>query len=173
MRGRSMDFTLRPFCMNDAASIQLYANNPRIAKNMRDGFAYPFTENHAAALIKSLTKAPIDRVLARAICMDDLAVGSIGVFLGENVYRKTADIAYWLGEPFWGQGVMSRAIASLCSLAFNTFDIVRIQAEPFAQNLASHRALEKAGFTLEGIFRNRVFKDGCIQDAHLYALLRD
>ncbi len=168
-----MDFTLRPFRMEDVSSIQCYANNNSIAQYMRNGFPFPFTLKDSLALIRLLTQASSDRVLARAICVDDRAVGSIGIFVQDDVYCKTADIAYWLGEPYWGHGIMTRAIRLVCKKAFDLFDIVRIQAEPFAENLASQRVLEKAGFYKEGTLRSRIYKNGKLQDAYVYALIRE
>ncbi len=168
-----MDFTLRPFCIHDAASIRMHADNPHIAQFLRDGFPHPFTLQNAAALIKRFMESPADKVLARAVCVDDQAVGSIGLFVLDDVYCKTADLAYWLGETYWGYGIMPRAIRSICMDAFSCFDIVRIQAEPFANNTASHSALEKAGFVCEGTLRSRVCKNGHVQDARIYAMLKE
>jgi ribosomal-protein-alanine N-acetyltransferase len=100
-------------------------------------------------------------------------VGSIGVFVKDDVYRKSAEIGYWLGEPYWGRGIMTDAIRQMCRMAFERFDIVRIFAEPFAYNAGSMRALEKAGFTLEGVHRMSVFKNGQFYDSCTYALLLD
>ena len=167
-----MYFSLRPFRADDAASIRIHADNPHIAQFLRDGFPHPFKLEHAAALIERLLAIPADKGLARAICVGDQAVGSIGIFVMDDVYCKTADIAYWLSQEHWGQGIMPVAIQNLCKEAFSLFDIVRIQAEPFAENTASQRVLEKAGFVCEGTLRSRVFKNGHIQDARVYALLR-
>ena len=77
--------------------------------------------------------------------------GSIGLFLGGDVYRKSAELGYWLAEDYWGRGVMTAAVKQLCAEVFSRWDIARIYAEPFARNTGSRRVLEKAGFTLEGI----------------------
>ncbi len=100
-------------------------------------------------------------------------MGSIGVFCGRDVYRRSAEIGYWLAEPFWGQGIMSEAIRRISEEAFRRFDIVRLYAEPFAVNVGSRRALEKAGFELEGILRNSVCKNGRILDSCVYARLKE
>jgi len=52
-------------------------------------------------------------------------------------------------------------------------DLVRIYAEPYARNAPSRRVLEKAGFTLEGVLRQNVFKEGEVCDSCMYALLRE
>ena len=67
---------------------------------------------------------------------------------------------------------MSAAIRQLTEAAFEHYDLARIHAEPFAHNQGSRRALEKAGYTLEGTLKNRVFKNTEIFDSCLYAFTR-
>ena len=100
-------------------------------------------------------------------------MGSISLTLGSDVYRRSAELGYWLAEPFWGRGLMTAAVAEMCREGFGTWDIVRIYAEPYARNLASRRVLEKAGFTLEGTLRQCVCKNGEMLDACIYALIRE
>jgi ribosomal-protein-alanine N-acetyltransferase len=99
-------------------------------------------------------------------------VGSIGLRLQADVYRRTAEIGYWLAEPYWGRGIMTEAVRAIAEYGFTTFEIARIEADVFARNVASARVLEKAGFTLEGVLRNRITKDGGTMDALLYAVVR-
>jgi [ribosomal protein S5]-alanine N-acetyltransferase len=104
---------------------------------------------------------------------DSEAIGCIGSRLGADAHRRTAELGYWLGEPFWGRGIMTEALPAFTAWAFPQFDLVRIYAESFANNAASIRLLEKASFTCEGRLRAHVFKDSQILDALLYAKLRD
>lgn len=167
-----MDYILRPLASGDAKSIKKYANNKNVAKNLRDAFPYPYTLRAAEDFIRLMTERGDEGQLCRAICVDGQAVGSIGIFQGEDVYRKSAELGYWLGEPFWGQGIVSRAISELCTAAFARLDIVRIFAEPYAYNTASRRCLEKSGFALEGIMKRGVYKDGAYFDYCVYGLLK-
>lgn len=167
-----MDFKLREWRPEDAESAARYANNPRIAEKLRDVFPYPYTEKDARAYIESCREAE-KRQLCRAIEIEGEAVGSIGVFPKDDVYRKSAELGYWLGEPFWGCGVMTQAVTRICASAFDRFDLVRIFAEPYAYNAGSRRVLEKAGFQLEGVLRRSIMKNGSIGDSCIYALLRE
>lgn len=167
-----MNFTLRKWQMSDAESVEKYANNPKIAANLRNVFPYPYKIDDAKEYIKSCIDADKQKQLCRAIEVNGEAVGSVGIFLKDDVYCKTAEIGYWLGEPFWGNGIMSKAISALCVEAFERYDIIRIYAEPFAYNAGSRRALEKAGFTLEGVMKNSVYKNGTVYDSCMYALLK-
>ena len=86
--------------------------------------------------------------------IDGVAVGGIGVHPGEDVHRHTATMGYWLGEEFWGRGVMTEAVTAVTDFCFENFPLRRISAEVFANNPASARVLEKAGFTFEGRLKN-------------------
>lgn len=166
-------FLLRPWRETDAVSLTRYADNLKIAVNLRDAFPYPYTPADAEAYVRGCMEREGERQLCRAIVINGEAAGSIGVFLGNDVYRKSAELGYWLGEPFWGRGIMTAAVEQICLDAFRRFDIVRMYAEPYAQNMGSRRVLEKTGFTLEGTLRRRVYKCGEFWDSCLYALMRE
>jgi RimJ/RimL family protein N-acetyltransferase len=93
--------------------------------------------------------------------------------MGHDIHCKAAELGYWLGESFWGRGIISEAVTAFTDYAFGTFDLQRIYAEPFAINRASARVLEKAGFVCEGRLRASVFKDGNRLDSFLYARVRE
>ncbi len=168
-----MDFILREWREEDIPSVAVYADNPRIAANLRDVFPHPYTEADAVSYVRGCIAAGDEGQLTRAIVIGGKAAGSIGVFCGRDVYRRSAEIGYWLAEPFWGQGIMSEAIRRISEEAFRRFDLVRLYAEPFAANMGSRRALEKAGFELEGILRNSVYKNGRMLDSCVYARLKE
>lgn len=167
-----MEFKLRKWTMDDVDSVAQYANNPKIADNLRDVYPYPYTRNDALAYLASCVEQE-EIQLTRAIEINGRAAGSIGIFPGTDVYHKNGELGYWLAEPFWGQGIMSGAIRQICGEAFERFGLNRIYAEPYAYNMGSCRALEKAGFTLEGVLRNSVVKHGKIFDSCMYGLLRE
>jgi ribosomal-protein-alanine N-acetyltransferase len=102
------------------------------------------------------------------IDIDGAAVGGIGIRIGEDVHLYTAELGYWLSEDFWGHGIASEAVPAVTEYCFENFPLRRISAEPYANNPASVRVLEKAGFALEGRLKNNVFKDGQILDSLLY-----
>lgn len=166
-------FALRPWRLDDAVLMQPYANNPKVAQNLRNGFPMPYTLDDARSFIESCVANDGNRRILRAIEIDGMPVGSIGVFLGSDVYEKTAEIGYWLAEPYWGRGIMPRAVRQICAQAFAQFDLECIYAEVFSCNPASCRVLEKVGFTREGIKRRGVYKNGRVMDGVLHTLLKD
>ena len=155
-----MTVTLSPWREEMIHAVYAHARDPRIAANLRDVFPTPYRYEDA-------------EVFVRAILVEGETVGSIGVFVQSDVYRRSAELGYWLAVPWWGKGIMTKAVKDICQEAFRAFDIVRIYAEPFARNTGSCRVLEKAGFTLEGTLRRSVYKGGEILDSRVYALLRE
>ena len=105
--------------------------------------------------------------------MDGIACGSIGLFPLTDIRRKNAEMGYWLAEEYWGRGIMTKAVRQIIDYGFSTFDIVRIYARPFSSNTASHKVLEKAGMTLEGVFKNAVFKNGELLDEWYFSVLKE
>lgn len=166
------DFILRPWKIEDAESVARFADNPRIAAWLRDVFPSPYTLADAREYISSCIANEGDKQLTRAIEINGVPAGSAGVFLGADIYRRSAELGYWLAEPYWRQGVMTRAVRELCREAFERFDIVRVFAEPFEGNAGSRGVLEKAGFTYEGTMRNGVYKNGAVLSYCMYSLLR-
>ena len=167
-----MDFILREWRRSDAADVVKYANNDKIARNLRDIFPHPYILTDAEGFIESCIAADEEEQIFRAIEVDGRAVGSISLCLGSDVYRMTAELGYWLAEDFWGQGIMAQAVRQICAEGFARWGgLVRIHAEPFAHNAGSRRVLEKAGFTLEGVLRKSVCKRGRVCDSCMYALL--
>ena len=162
--------TLRPWRVGDEASSVRYANNRNVSRNMRDRFPYPYTAADADAWIARVRGD--DPARNFAIVVDGAAVGGTGLELGEDVFRRSAEIGYWLGEPFWGRGIATEVLKAMTEYAFATFAICRLTAGVFAWNPASARVLEKAGYTLESRARLAVTKDGQTIDRLEYVLLR-
>lgn len=81
------------------------------------------------------------------------------------------DTGYYVGAPYWGNGVMTEALTAVVAYAFDELDMHRIEATVFADNGASGRVLEKVGFTHEAVMRDAYRKRGRWVDAHLWRLL--
>jgi ribosomal-protein-alanine N-acetyltransferase len=162
---------LRPWRKGDEPALARHANNRKVWLNLRDGFPHPYTLLHAAAWIEgSLAPHP---GLRFAIEVDGEAAGSVGALPLQDVHRQTAEIGYWLAEPFWGRGIMTEVVRACTARAFRELDLVRIQAAVYAWNPASMRVLEKCGYVREGVLRKSVLKDGQLIDSVLYASLCD
>ena len=154
----------------DAASIARCADNPRVAGVLRDLFPSPYALSDAEEFIGKINAG--DPRTAFAIATADEAFGVIGFIPGQDVYRFSAEIGYWIGEEYWGRGIMTGAIEIFTAHLFENFRFHRLFAGVFSSNPASARVLEKAGFTREAILRAHVTKNGQILDEHLYSKLR-
>lgn len=167
------EISFRQWKKEDAAALAKAADNPHIAENLRNVFPSPYTLADAQWFIHDcIAHEQEEGQLLRAVLLDGEAVGSISVCRGSDVYEKSAELGYWLAESEWRQGIMTQAVRLICREAFQTMEIVRIFAEPFAHNTGSRRVLEKAGFTYEGTMRDGVFKNGQICSYCMYSLLR-
>lgn len=166
-----IDFKLRRWQISDLPSLLKYADNEQIAKQLTDRFPHPYTEESGRKFIALARSRIPEEILA--IEIDGEACGAIGLHPKEDIFRKNAELGYWLAEPYWGKGVMSRAIIRMIRYGFRTWDIDRIFARPYGSNLASQRVLEKCGFVLEGRFEKTLFKNGRYEDELVYAIRRE
>jgi RimJ/RimL family protein N-acetyltransferase len=162
--------TVRPWQLDDAESLARNANNRKVWLALRDLFPHPYTIQDAHEFLqRAINEQPITKF---CIEIDGAAAGGIGIHLGDDVHRHTATLGYWLAEDFWGQGIMTETVTALTDLWFDNFSLHRISAEVFANNPASVRVLEKAGFLFEGRLKKNVIKDGELLDSLLYAKTR-
>jgi len=159
--------TVRSFRETDAASLARHANNRNVWINLRDAFPNPYSVADARRFIEAAIAAkPATRF---AVAVEDEAVGAIGFALHQDVERVSAEIGYWLGEAFWGRGIMTEVVRAMTAYAVETHELTRVYALPFQWNQASFRVLEKAGYMMEGRLRRSAIKDGKIIDQFLYA----
>lgn len=167
------NFELRKWQNEDAENIAVAANNPSIAKNLRNTFPSPYTIDDARWYVNDCIDKEGQNQITRAVVVDGKAVGSVGIFVKDDVFEKTAELGYWLSEKYWRRGITTRAVKLICKEAFAKFDIVRIYAEPFENNIGSRAVLEKSGFLCEGIMRNCIYKNGKILSCCIYSILRE
>ncbi|GHU82687.1 N-acetyltransferase [Clostridia bacterium] len=167
-----MNIALREWKRSDAADLVAAINNKKVLDNLRDGIPFPYSLADAEDFIGTMLGTEKDSQWAFAITLDDKAIGSIGAFRQANIHSRTAEMGYYIAEPYWGQGVATAAIKMLCEYVFENTDIIRIFAEPFAYNAASCRVLEKAGFQFEGTLRKNAVKNGNIVDMKMYSNLK-
>lgn len=161
--------TIRSWRASDVPSLVRHANNRRIWLNLRDRFPHPYTVRDGKAFIEHVRLMATES--AFAIAVDDEAVGSVGFVPQQDVERVSCEVGYWLGEEHWGHGIATEALVAMTRYAIETHGFTRLFALPYAENLASIRVLEKAGYTLEGRLRRSAIKDGRILDQLQYAFI--
>lgn len=163
---------LRKWRLADAAELAAALDNKKVQDRLRDGLPYPYTARDGADYISTMLAADENDTFAFAVTVDDRVVGSVGAFRQSNIHCRSAELGYYLAEDCWGRGIMTDAVRRLCAHVFSTTDVLRIYAVVFADNPASCRVLEKAGFQCEGTLRRSAVKNGRILDLRLYALLK-
>ncbi len=162
---------LRSWRVGDAEALARHANSRAVWRNLRDLFPHPYKLADAQRYLAVATTR--DPQTGFAIEVEGEAAGGIGIHLQEDVHRRDAEIGYWLGEAFWGRGIMTAAVQAMTEYAFAHFDLCRIHASVFAWNPASMKVLERAGYVREGVLRKSIFKDGQVIDSVLYARVMD
>jgi [ribosomal protein S5]-alanine N-acetyltransferase len=166
----SGNIKLRPLCVSDAERIAELANNEKIACNLRDGFPHPYTLADAENFLSKFTNQ--DPVTYFGIDFNGEYVGNISLVPCQDIYRMSAEIGYFIGEPYWNKGIVTTAVNLITEYGFQHLDIIRIQTGVFEYNTASQRVLEKCGFVKEGVFRKSVIKQGKLWDEVRYAKLK-
>ena len=101
---------------------------------------------------------------------DDWMIGHVSLF---NFHEQSgrAEIGYGLARPHWGQGFMHEALIAVIDYAFGPLGLRRLEADTDPRNQASIRALERLGFTREGLLRERWQVGEEISDSLLLGLL--
>ena len=150
----------------DIPALVKYGNNIKVWNTLRDIFPNPYTNTDAEKWIKlnELTSPAVNF----AIRVDDEAIGAAGILVKADIYRYNAEIGYWIGEPFWGKGIMTEVVRQLTEYTFAHFHVNRIYAEVFSNNPVSMKVLEKNGYHQEAIHRKAIAKNNEFLDAHLW-----
>jgi RimJ/RimL family protein N-acetyltransferase len=162
---------VRDWADGDRASLIRFANNRNVWRNLRDRFPHPYGEAEADGWLAFVRDNP--REAGWAIEVDGMAVGGIGLLPGADVHAKSAHIGYWLGEPYWGRGIMTDAVRRVTDHALGALGFVRLEAPVYEWNPASMRVLEKCGYVREAVLRKSVFKEGKLIDSMLYVKVKD
>ena len=162
---------LREFSVEDKTQVAKLCNNKKISDNLRDIVPFPYSENDSLEFIKYCLEQNPKTTFA--IEKDGELVGTIGLVIQTDIYRHTAEIGYWIGEIFWGQGIATEAVKLLTGYGFNKLNLVRIYTGVFDFNIPSQRVLEKSGYKLDCIFKDAIIKNGKICDEYRYSILKN
>jgi [ribosomal protein S5]-alanine N-acetyltransferase len=160
---------VRSWRHDDLDSLVEHANNRKIWINLRDRFPHPYTKRDGREFLRQMVLQRPET--AFAIAVGGAAAGGIGFVMMPDVERVSAEIGYWLAEPFWGRGISTETLTAVTRYAIETHGFTRVFAMPFASNKASCRVLEKAGYVLEARLRRSAIKDGQIVDQMQYAFI--
>ncbi len=164
---------LRPFRETDIPAIVRLLQDPDIAKTTLN-VPYPYAEKDARNWLEiqqQERRQGTGYTFAIVLREDGEFVGAIDI--RPDMRHKKAEIGYWIGKRYWGQGYATEAARAIIRYGFESLGLNRIYATHFAENPASGRVMQKAGMQYEGLMRAATFKDGRFQDHVLYAILRE
>ncbi len=162
--------TIRKLQSSDRLLLAQLANNKNIWNNLRDYIPHPYSENDAEFFI-NLTKKQNPPQSFGIVYKKELC-GVISLLIQEDVYKTSAEIGYWIGEPYWIKGIATEAVKEITHYGFENLDIIRIYTGVFEHNIGSMKVLEKNGYHKEGIFKKAVIENGKILDEHRYCILK-
>jgi RimJ/RimL family protein N-acetyltransferase len=140
---------LRPFKEDDAESLYLYASNPNIGP--RAGWAVHTSVKYSREIIRNVLSE--EETYAIVLKGTDTPIGSAGIILCNKTKNSEAmgindgEIGYWIGEPFWGQGLAPEAVNELLRHGFSDLELDTVWCGYYEGNQKSKRVQEKCGFT--------------------------
>jgi [ribosomal protein S5]-alanine N-acetyltransferase len=163
-------WVLRAWHESDAPSLAAHANNVNVWRWMSDSFPHPYTQ----AIAEHWVGAGHVEFGGYnwAITFEGIAVGGCGIAPLEGPLRCSAEVGWWLGEPYWGRGTGARVARTLVQRAFENPRITRVFAPIHAGNERSMAVARRAGMALEAVQRQSAVKDGRVIDRHVFVALR-
>ncbi|MFC2082178.1 GNAT family N-acetyltransferase [Bacteroidota bacterium] len=165
------NFEIRSYRADDKLAMIKYADNEKVSINLLDSFPFPYNELEADMWLSYVTNQNPE--FNFAISDKDELIGAIGLKEQYDVYRYSFELGYWLGEPHWGKGIMTKAIKAFTEYAFNNYKAIRLFAGVFEYNSASGRVLEKAGYKIDGRLRKAIVKKGKAYDQIIYSIISE
>lgn len=170
---------LRPYHPSDIPLVAALGNNPAVARRLRPSFPSPYTLADATTWVSRCIATPLDSLSLSLVIADPETLsfcGTIGLRpLGDDESR-TAEVGYWLGEPFWGRGMVTEATRGFARWVLEQSGeerLVRLEGHVYSNNEASKKVLSRAGFVLEGTRRKAGWRDGEVFDIYTFGLLRE
>lgn len=166
---------LRQFCSTDAPRIHYLVNDKQVAYSTHY-IPYPYPEGAAEEwLAEHAELVRCGRAAVFAVCQQSAAeqapelIGTVGLAIADLDHQ--AEIGYWFGREYWGNGFCTEAVVAVLDYGFEKLGLHRIFAQHISRNGASARVLEKAGFSREGLMRQHARKWGVFEDVVCYGML--
>lgn len=139
-------------------------------KNVSDWLVmvpYPYTKKDARWWINHCKDAKNNkRDFLFAIENEEEHVGGISL---HKKFEHSAELGYWLGEPYWGKSYMFEAINKIIEIAFEELKLIRVFAYIFEENIKSENVLLKTGFEYESLLKKCHKKGNKIFNSKVYA----
>ena len=169
---RTARLLLRAFALADVPQLVTLAGNYEVAKNTLN-IPHPYLEEDARRWVQ-LTQENYAQQTGYAFAIELLSSGEFIGGIGLTIERRfdRAEAGYWLGQPYWGQGLASEALAAVLHFGFDELKLNKIYATHIAENPASGRVMLKNGMVKEGELAQHTKRDGRYYDLWQYRLTR-
>jgi RimJ/RimL family protein N-acetyltransferase len=163
-------YALREFADEDIFPLCRLADNYEVWRWLSDLFPRPYDEAAARRWLEEQLNYDPPRNLA--LVGPDGLVGGLGLNLTDAPNRRhDGEVGYWLGQPYWGRGLMTTALPAFLAWAAPAHGLSRFTAHVYGGNDASVRVLERCGFQREGVMRGAVIKEGQVLDQLVFGRL--
>lgn len=154
-----LEVTIRPLRLSDAAAVQRYASDERVA--LTTNIPQPYPENGGETFVRRSIRAHRNREgFSFAIVADGDMIGVVG--LGAvDCEKRSVRCDYAIASSHWGMGITTRAVALALHYAFCDLDMEIVHSACLKYNPGSARVLEKNGFQeMDGfLYNSSKFKD--------------
>ncbi|HSQ97687.1 MAG TPA: GNAT family protein [Rickettsiales bacterium] len=146
--------------IKDEKSISENINNPKVLNKIN--LEFPYTKESYQEFVKKVedSKNNLSSDKHFIIDINGEAVGSVALMIGRRSKSHVGTFGYWLGEKYWGQGIVPEAVKMLIDYAFNELGLLKLKIDFLDDNLNSRRVAEKNGFNLEYVQKKECFKEG-------------
>ncbi len=164
---------LRPYRMEDAPAVQHLAGHRQVFETTLR-IPHPYELSMAEEWLATHPEQYAQGKSAQfAICLRDgqQLIGAIGLEFHSEYPR--AELGYWVGVEFWGQGYCTEAARAVLEYGFAQRGLRRIYATHFGTNPASGRVMQKVGMSHEGTLRQHLVKEGRFEDLAYYGILAE
>lgn len=165
---KPVEISLRQFRISDVDDFMAWAGDDEVTRYCRWN---TFTSrNDATDFLKEVIKS---HPWYRAICVNDHPIGSIFVMPGIGKDQRRGEIGYAISSKYWGKGIATEAVKMVVSCVFKELSYLdRVEGLVFAENKASQRVLEKAGFVKEGLLKKYLFVKGKSRDIVVFSMVK-
>jgi ribosomal-protein-alanine N-acetyltransferase len=169
---RTSRLLVRAFALADVPRLVTLAGDYAVAKNTLN-IPHPYSEEDARRWVQ-LTQENYEQQTGYAFALELLSSGEFIGGIGLTVVRRfdRAEVGYWLGQPYWGQGLASEALAAVLRFGFSELGLNKIYATHIAENPASGRVMLKNGMVKEGELVQHTKRDGHYYDLWQYRLTK-
>lgn len=165
---------LRPWRETDAAALFKYASDPDIGPVA--GWPSHTSIANSLEIIRTVFAAPETYAV---ISKDtDEPVGSCGIMFSDSLHsaemqQGEAEIGYWIGKPYWGQGLIPEAVRALLSRCFADLHLNTVWCGYYDGNTKSKRVIEKCGFKFHHTNKDIISPLGDKRTEHFYVMTKE